>query len=78
MIVSLLSKEPSQAIYDEFDHYMDEPTLEMRDLDAVLEDGRPLSGDATEYATSTRPRAARADSVEEALAKGAEDEETLV
>ena len=78
VIVSLLSKEPSQAIYDEFDHYMDEPTLEMRDLDAVLEDGKPLSGDATEYATSTRPRAARADSAEEALAKGAEDEETLV
>ena len=50
----------------------------MRDLDAVLEDGKPLSGDATEYATSTRPRAARADSAEEALAEGAEDEETLV
>lgn len=78
VIVSLLSKEPSQAIYDEFDHYMDEPTLEMRDLDAVLEDGKPLSGDATEYATSTRPRAASADSAEEALAKGTEDEETLV
>ena len=41
VIVSLLTKEPEQAVLDEFDHYMDEPTEE-RSLDDVLEGGIPL------------------------------------
>ena len=40
-IVSKLTKEPEQAVLDEFDHYMDEPTEE-RSLDDVLEGGIPL------------------------------------
>ncbi len=41
VVVSLLTKEPEQAVLDEFDHYMDEPTEE-RSLDTVLEGGIPL------------------------------------
>ena len=36
VVVSLLTKEPEQAVLDEFDHYMDDETPE-RSLDAVLE-----------------------------------------
>ena len=36
LVVSLLTKEPEQAVLDEFDHYMDS-TPEERSLDAVLE-----------------------------------------
>ena len=42
VVVSLLTKEPSQAVYDEFDHYMDEETQEERDPDVVLDGGIPL------------------------------------
>lgn len=41
VVVSLLTKEPEQAVLDEFDHYMDEPTGE-RSMDTVLEGGIPL------------------------------------
>ena len=41
VIVSLLSKEPEQAVLDEFDHYMDSSSEE-RSLDAVLEGDIPL------------------------------------
>lgn len=41
VVVSLLTKEPEQAVLDEFDHYMDEPTEE-RSMDTVLEGGIPL------------------------------------
>ena len=41
LIVSKLTKEPSQDVLDEFDHYMDEPTAE-RSLDEVLEGKIPL------------------------------------
>lgn len=40
-IVSKLTSEPDQSVYDEFDHYMDEPTEE-RSMDQVLEGGIPL------------------------------------
>ena len=40
-IVSKLTKEPDQAVLDEFDHYMDDPTEE-RSMDEVLEGGIPL------------------------------------
>ena len=41
VVVSLLTKEPEQAVLDEFDHYMDsEP--EERSLDTVLEGNIPL------------------------------------
>lgn len=36
-IVSKLTKEPSQEILDEFDHYMDDTQLEDRNLEVVLE-----------------------------------------
>lgn len=42
VVVSLLTKEPSQEIYDEFDHYMDDEALADRNPDAVLEGGIPL------------------------------------
>ncbi|MBR0405907.1 MAG: sodium/proline symporter [Eggerthellaceae bacterium] len=41
VVFSLITKEPEQAVLDEFDHYMDEETPE-RSLDAVLEGGIPL------------------------------------
>ena len=41
VVVSLLTKEPEQAVLDEFDHYMDDTTPE-RSLDAVLEGDIPL------------------------------------
>jgi len=41
VVVSLLTKEPEQAVLDEFDHYMDDTTPE-RSLDAVLEGEIPL------------------------------------
>ena len=41
VVVSLLTKEPEQAVLDEFDHYMDDETPE-RSLDAVLEGDIPL------------------------------------
>ena len=41
VVVSLLTKEPEQAVLDEFDHYMDDITPE-RSLDAVLEGDIPL------------------------------------
>ncbi len=41
VVVSLLTKEPEQAVLDEFDHYMDDETPE-RSLDAVLEGEIPL------------------------------------
>ena len=41
VIVSLLTKEPEQAVLDEFDHYMDDETPE-RSMDTVLEGGIPL------------------------------------
>ena len=41
LIVSKLTKEPDQAVLDEFDHYMDDSTEE-RSLDAVLEGDIPL------------------------------------
>ena len=38
MVVSLLTREPSQEIYDEFDHYMDEEyDSKDRNLEVVLE-----------------------------------------
>ena len=41
VVVSLLTKEPEQSIYDEFDHYMDKTGID-RDLETVLEgDVRP-------------------------------------
>lgn len=42
VVVSLLTKEPPQEVYDEFDHYMDEETQEDRDPDVVLDGGIPL------------------------------------
>ena len=51
VIVSLLTKEPSQAVYDEFDHYMDEDFVETdRSLDDVLEGDIPLEGARTAQA----------------------------
>ena len=41
LVVSLLTKEPEQAVLDEFDHYMDDETPE-RSMDAVLEGDIPL------------------------------------
>ena len=41
VVFSLITKEPEQAVLDEFDHYMDEETHE-RSLDEVLEGGIPL------------------------------------
>jgi len=41
IIVSKLTREPDQAVLDEFDHYMDDPTEE-RSMDDVLEGGIPL------------------------------------
>lgn len=71
VVVSLLSKEPSQAIYDEFDHYMDEEKVD-RNLDAVLEGGIPLKGINMPVETPIQGHA------EQALSEGTEDEETLV
>ena len=45
-IVSKLTAEPSQEIYDEFDHYMDEPDTE-RDTELVLEGGMDATGAET-------------------------------
>ena len=41
VVFSLLTKEPEQAVLDEFDHYMDAETSE-RSLDTVLEGDIPL------------------------------------
>lgn len=41
VVVSLLTKEPEQAVLDEFDHYMDSEPAE-RSLDTVLEGNIPL------------------------------------
>ena len=41
VVVSLLTKEPEQAVLDEFDHYMDEKPEE-RNLERVLEGETPL------------------------------------
>ena len=50
VVVSLLSREPSAEIYDEFDHYMDDDAQgEERDLEEVLEEGATLAGDPVEY-----------------------------
>ena len=80
VIVSLLSKEPSQAIYDEFDHYMDEERVD-RNLDAVIEGGIPLQGVNQPIDTpkqSENTPSADASSAEEAIAQGTDTEETLV
>ena len=42
VVVSLMTKEPEQAVLDEFDHYMDDDVEEERSLDGVLEGGLPL------------------------------------
>ena len=42
-IVSKLTAEPSQEVYDDFDHYMDEPDKE-RDTEFVLENGMEATG----------------------------------
>lgn len=59
LIVSLLSKEPSEAIQYEFDHYMDEELVD-RHLDAVLEGGIPLKGVNMPVDTPIRPNEAEA------------------
>lgn len=41
VVVSLLTKEPEQAVLDEFDHYMDSDSAE-RNLEVVLEGETPL------------------------------------
>ena len=41
VVVSLLTKEPEQAVLDEFDHYMDSDSSE-RNLEVVLEGETPL------------------------------------
>ena len=41
VVVSLLTKEPEQAVLDEFDHYMDDNSTE-RNLELVLEGDTPL------------------------------------
>ncbi|MBQ9042987.1 MAG: sodium/proline symporter [Eggerthellaceae bacterium] len=41
VVVSLLTKEPEQAVLDEFDHYMDDDSVE-RNLEVVLEGETPL------------------------------------
>ena len=41
VVVSLLTKEPDEAVLYDFDHYMDDETPE-RSLDAVLEGDIPL------------------------------------
>ena len=45
IIVSKLTAEPSQEIYDEFDHYMDDTPIPERSLDDVLEGDIPLEGE---------------------------------
>ena len=77
VVVSLLSKEPSQAIYDEFDHYMDEERVD-RNLDAVIEGGIPLKGINVPVETPAKIDGTAAISAEEAIAEGEENEETLV
>jgi sodium/proline symporter len=77
VVVSLLSKEPSQAIYDEFDHYMDEERVD-RNLDAVIEGGIPLKGINMPVGTPVEHDKAVAKSAESAIAEGDESEETLV
>ncbi len=80
VVVSLITKEPSQAVYDEFDHYMDEERVD-RNLDAVLEGGIPLKGINMPVDTPTETKAenaADATRAEKAISEGAEDEETLV
>ena len=59
LIVSLLSKEPSEAIQYEFDHYMDEELVD-RHLDAVLEGGIPLKGVNMPVDTPIHPNEAEA------------------
>ena len=58
VIVSLMSKEPSQAIQHEFDHYMDEELVD-RHLDAVLEGGIPLKGVNMPVDTPIHPNEAK-------------------
>ena len=80
VVVSLLSKEPSQAVYDEFDHYMDEERVD-RNLDAVIEGGIPLKGVNMPVETPLEKNDETIDaqgSAEKAISEGTEDEETLV
>ena len=83
VVVSLLTKEPSQAIYDEFDHYMDEHTSEERSLDAVLEGDTPLNAPLNAAGAATQPEinqiaVPKHRKAERAQADGVDDEETLV
>ncbi len=80
VVVSLLSKEPSQEIYDEFDHYMDEERVD-RNLDAVIEGGIPLQGVNMPVDTPKQPEGASltgAPNAEQAITAGEDTEETLV
>lgn len=61
VVFSLLSKEPSQEIYDEFDHYMDDAPVEDRNLDAVIEGGIPLQGTPQPATTATTDSADQVD-----------------
>ncbi|MGI6032062.1 MAG: sodium/proline symporter [Coriobacteriales bacterium] len=74
VVFSLLSKEPSPEIYDEFDHYMDDEPVADRNIDAVLEGGVPLES-STDAAALKATRGTDEELIEKS---NPDDEETLV